>query len=136
MNLNKIVFYVLIACISLSIITGKIELSNYLKYVNIIILLVLSTFFLIYSLKQITNTGFNKVSIDFFSGIVFVLTSAFLVIFQSVQTSEFLTCIKLLAIVNGIYSYYLIFRYREKSLSVKHFIISFLLIGLSVVVNV
>jgi hypothetical protein len=136
MKLDKVAFYLLIICISLTIITGKIELSSYLKYANIIILLVLSTFYLIYSLKEIINTGFNKVSIDFFSGIVFVLTSAFLAIFQSVQTSEFLTCIKLLAIVNGIYSYYLIFRYREKSLSIKHFIISSLLIGVSIVVNV
>jgi hypothetical protein len=136
MELNKTVYYVLIACISITIVSGKIEISNYLKYANIIILLGISTIYFIYSLKKIINTKFQKVSIDFFSGIIFVLTSALLAIFQSVQTPEFLACIKLLAIVNGIYSYYLIFRYIEKSLSVKHFIISFLLIGVSVVLNI
>jgi hypothetical protein len=132
MKKDLLFYYLLLACIVLTILGEKVVLSYLFKYGNMIALICIGIYFFISSIGRIIQSEYSHVSIEIFSGIIIVFTSAFLAIFQSIHNSDFLTVIKILTIINGIYPIYLIIRFKDKTYSVRHFIISSLLMGVGI----
>jgi hypothetical protein len=136
MKPEKIAYRFLIIATLLTVISGKIDLPFFIKYINIFVLICIGTFYIINPVIQIISSGFKDKIPVIISEILFVFTSAFLVIVQPVHSTGILTAIKIMAITNAIYSIFLNVWFDNKNLSVKHFIISALLIGVAVFIPV
>ncbi len=129
MKKEFIIYCLLLASIVVTILGEKVSLSPLFEYGNVVTLICVGMYYQISIISRIINSKYSNVSIEIFSGIIIVFTCAFLGAFQAIHNFYFLTSIKILAIVNGIYTYYLIIKFKEKTYSVRHFIITFLLIG-------
>lgn len=125
-------YSVLLACIMTTIVDEKVKLSFLFEIGNIIALICVGTYFFIDFVTRIVQSKYSSIVVEVLSGIVLVFTSAFLAIFQAVQSADFVTIIKIMAITNGIFAFYLIVKHKEKTYSVRHFVISSLLIGVGV----
>jgi hypothetical protein len=136
MVLEKIVYRLLVISMLLTVISGKIELPIFIRYANTIVLICISAYYFIFSGVRYFNSNFQIKLPEFIAGVLFAITCAFLAIIQSVHTTEVLTSIKILAILNIIYSIFLKVRMENKNLTIKHYIITFLLIGVGVFIPV
>ena len=136
MGSEKIAYRLLIIYMLLTIISGKVELPLFIIYANSIVLICISAYFFIQSVIRFLNSDFRDKIPEFISGVLFFFTSAFLAIIQSVHTTEVLNAIKILVILNVIYSIFLNVWMENKNLTIKHYIISFLLIGVGVFIPV
>lgn len=129
MKKDLLTYYLLLASIVVTILGEKISMPPLFEYGSVIALICVGMYYQISIMVRIINSKYSHVSIEIFSGIIIVFTCVFLGIFQAVHNSYFITSIKILAIINGVYTYYLIIKFKEKTYSVRHFIITFLLIG-------
>jgi len=136
MGSEKIAYRLLVIYMLLTIISGKIELPLFIRYANSIVLICISSYYFIQSVIRFLNSDFKDKIPEYSSGVLFFFTSAFLAIIQSVHTTEVLTAIKILVILNVIYSIFLNIWIENKNLTIKHYIISFLLIGVGVFIPV
>lgn len=136
MKLAKIAFRFLIISILLTIISGKIDLPFFIEYINIFVLICISIYYFINPVIRSIRSNFKDKIPEFISGVLFVFTSAFLIIIQTVHTTEIFSTIKIMVIANAIYSIFLRVRFENRNLSTKHYMICFLLIGVSVFIPV
>ena len=136
MGSEKIAYRLLVIYMLLTIISGKIELPLFIRYANSIVLICISSYYFISSVIRFLNSEFKYKIPEFTSGVSFFFTSAILAIIQSVHSPEVLTAIKILVILNGIYSIYLNVWVDNKKLTFKHYVITFLLIGVGVFIPV
>jgi len=136
MGTEKIAYRLLIIYMILTIISGKVELPLFIRYANSIVLICISSYYLFQSVILSLNSEFRKKIPEFSSGVSFFFTSAILAIIQSVHSHEVLTAIKILVILNGVYSIYLNVWIENKNLTIKQYVITFLLIGVGVFVPV
>ena len=143
MGSEKIAYRLLVIYMILTIISGKVEVPLIIRYANSIVLICISSYYLILSVIRFLNSDFSALSADrkdkiseFSSEVSFFFTSAILAIIQTVHSSEVLTAIKILVILNGVYSIYLNVWVENKKLTFKHYVITFLLIGVGVFIPV
>ena len=136
MDSEKIAYRLLVIYMLLTIISGKIELPLFIRYANSIVLICISSYYFIESVIRFLNSEFKDKIPEFSSGVLLFFTSAILTIIQSVHTTEVLNAIKILVILNVIYSIFLNVWMKNKNLTIKHYIISFLLIGVGVFIPV
>ncbi|GEM_PF-2176536 len=133
---EKIAYRLLVIYMLLTIISGKIELPLFIRYSNSIVLICISSYYFIQSVIRFLNSDFKDKIPEFISGVLFFFISAFLAIIQSVHTIEVLTVVKILVILNGVYSIFLNVWHENKKLTFKHYVITFLLIGVGVFIPV
>jgi len=130
------VYRLFVTTMILTVISGKIELPVFIRYANSIVLIFISAYYFIYSGVRYFNSNLQIKLPEFVAGVLFAITSVFLAIIQTVHATEVLTAIKILAIINIIFSIFLRARMENTSLTVKHYIITFLLIGVGVFIPV
>ena len=136
MDSEKIAYRLLVIYMLLTIISGKIELPLFIRYANSIVLICISSYYFIQTIIRFLNLDFKAKIPEFISGVLFFFISAFLAIIQSVHSTEVLNAIKILVILNAIYSIYLNVWLGNKKLTFKHYVITFLLIGVGVFIPV
>lgn len=141
---KNILYYLLIVGLTMLTIYEGLSIPHFqenknllvfLKYSDIFLLAIVCLSYFIGTLKYVANYHAQDSLIEIGSGILFTFTSAFLIIFYSVQSTKITTAIDLLVIANAIFAIFLMIKNKEKIISIKHYIISFLLTGIVAFAN-